>query len=80
MGCEKAMKDQILSHVIAYEAVKALDELFDGGLIFMQSGSRFSYLIDGCVLTFPIAKRLRGYSTPHWLPVYLRPEAIVPAT
>jgi hypothetical protein len=42
------------------------------GAHFHAERLRFSYLIDGCVL-FPIAKRLRGYSTPHRLPVHLRP-------
>jgi hypothetical protein len=32
-----------------------------------------TYLIDDCSPPLPIARKIRAYAKPHWLPVTLRP-------
>ena len=43
--------------------------------------SQLTYLFDGAMLTFPIVQRppSKGYASPHWLPVSLKPRAEVGA-
>jgi len=55
--------------------VETLDALFAAHLIWQEPCSLTSYLIDGAMLTFPLAKRppTGGYATPHWGPVCVRP-------
>jgi len=55
--------------------VDTLQALFTAHLIWQEPCSLASYLIDGAMLPFPLAKRppKGGYATPHWGPVCFRP-------
>lgn len=39
--------------------------------IELRAAQPIVYLVDGKTLTFPLAKSLRNYKKPHWLPVVL---------
>ena len=67
---------------MSQEWIQTLNELFTAGLIWRQPCPVLSYMVDGKVLTLPVAKRLPkgGYKTPHWGPTCYRPiEKISPA-
>jgi hypothetical protein len=53
--------------------VDTLNEVRCTQLVCRQPVSVMSYLLDGTSLTLPLAKRLRAYAKPHWLPVCFRP-------
>lgn len=55
------------------EFIEAIKNLLDRKLITLNSASLLSYLIDGELLTLPIAKRERHYKKPHWAPMVLNP-------
>lgn len=60
---------------ISLEASEALRELVNEKKIERQSCSSFTYLIDGSVLKIPVAKNLKNYKKPRWLPVaFCRPK------
>jgi hypothetical protein len=48
---------------------KAIEELVAADQIIARGTSALVYLIDGCVLSFPLAKQKRSYRTLHWQPV-----------
>jgi hypothetical protein len=49
-----------------------IGELKAANLITLEPIPAYLYLIDGGALELPIAKSLRDYVEPHWLPVALR--------
>jgi len=55
--------------------INALVELVNSGDIYAVEVHPLIYLIDGKMLTLPIAKRppKAGYKEPHWMPVVLNP-------
>jgi len=53
--------------------VDTVNEVLRTQLVRRQPVSVMSYLLDGTYLTLPLAKRLRAYAKPHWLPVCFRP-------
>jgi hypothetical protein len=53
--------------------VDTVNEVLHTQLVGRQPVSVISYLLDGTSLTLPLAKRLRAYAKPHWLPVCFRP-------
>jgi hypothetical protein len=57
--------------------VKAL-EIGRPALFTFEPCNPLSYFIDGCALTLPLARRVRKYKEPHWLPVVLRPAGATP--
>jgi hypothetical protein len=66
-------------HVILWvglssELCTAIEELIAEKALFYHPASPLVFLIDGGMLTLPIAKRCprSGYKTDHWLPVCLR--------
>src|SRR5262245_62762834 len=52
--------------------VDTVNEVLRTQLVARQPVSVISYLCDGTSLTLPLAKRLRAYAKPHWLPVCFR--------
>ena len=61
---------------ISSEAIAAINELIADGRIIMQPyGSGWqglmTYAFDRGVLSLPLAKRVRPYKRPRWLPVYI---------
>jgi hypothetical protein len=60
------------------DAVQAIDELRAEKRITVNPSSLLVYLADGMSLNMPIAKRVRDYKKPHWVPTTLRPAAKVP--
>jgi hypothetical protein len=55
------------------EGYEALDALLNERLVRFAPAGLMTYLIDGSVPKHPIVKRVRGYKTPHWAPVVIRP-------
>ena len=55
------------------EAVAAMQELREEGSIIYEHGSVISYMVDGAMMKLPIARRIRDYKKPHWLPTFCRP-------
>jgi hypothetical protein len=53
--------------------VDTVNEVLRTQLVGRQPVSVMSYLLDGTYLTLPLARRLRAYAKPHWLPVCFRP-------
>jgi hypothetical protein len=54
------------------EAIEILGRLRKEGAFHFHLASPLTYLTDGCVVKFPLAKRNMQYATPHWLPVCLK--------
>ncbi len=61
---------------LAEGLARAVSKLRDEDLLVYVPCSELVYLVDGGVLTLPVAKRppKGGYKEPHWLPVVLRPR------
>ena len=61
---------------ISSEAIAALNSLIADGRIIMQPYSSgwpglMIYAFDRGILPLPLAKRVRPYKSPRWLPVYI---------
>ena len=61
---------------ISNEAIAAINELIADGRIIVQSYSSgwpglMMYAFDRGILPLPLAKRVRPYKRPRWLPVYI---------
>jgi len=54
---------------LSQEAIDALEELNSSGLIELAPTSALTYIIDGTYPDMPIAKQVREYKSPRWLPV-----------
>jgi hypothetical protein len=54
--------------------VDAICQLLEERRLFAHPASPLTYLVDGGMVTLPIAKQppVGGYRTPHWLPCCLR--------
>lgn len=59
----------ILWSGVSQAAVAAIHQLVKEKLIEIQSSSLLVYLIDGCTLSLPVAKSIRHFKRPRWLPV-----------
>lgn len=53
--------------------VDALEELRVGKHIHPTPTSLLTYLHDGIMLKYPLARSIRHYKKPHWAPVVLNP-------
>lgn len=55
------------------KGISTLVHLKHTGVIELDPCPSFYYMMDGCTLTYPIAKRppKRGYTKPHWVPTVL---------
>lgn len=53
------------------EAINALLDLIKNDEVKVRVATPMIYYIDGMVPQLPIAKNLRGYKEPRWLPVTL---------
>lgn len=51
------------------QAIDALEELLRTNQIAMTPTYPLTYLIDGVIVKWPIAKQVRKYKKEHWLPV-----------
>lgn len=54
---------------LSEEAVSALTELLEKERITVKVTNPLIYICDGMIPQAPVAKKLRDYATPHWLPV-----------
>ncbi len=54
-------------------ALDLLNQLISNEPFAMHSTHTITYLIDGGALNLPLAKSVRDYKHPHWLPMVLRP-------
>jgi hypothetical protein len=59
----------ILWRRISMEAVSAVNELQAEGKVHMYPTDLLVYLVDGGMLSLPLAKQARNYKKSHWLPV-----------
>lgn len=69
-----ARENHILWVNMTEDAVNAITQLREEGLIVATPSQMLTYLIDGMTLTFPLAKGARAYKKPHWAPVVWRPS------
>ena len=53
------------------EVCEAIIELLREEKLYVKPCTPFVYYADGKVLGLPIARRLKRYKRPHWLPVVL---------
>lgn len=44
-------------------------------IMFQTTKDLLTYTIDGRLLTLPVAKQIKDYKLPRWLPVVMRPYA-----
>lgn len=58
---------------LSEEAIKSLNELVQEEKIHYDLTQSLTYVIDGCMIKYPIVKQDRDYKKPHWLPVVLNP-------
>jgi hypothetical protein len=54
------------------EFATAFSRIDKSGMIELRPTQLLVYLIDGATLSLPLAKQLRKYKEPHWLPVSIR--------
>lgn len=71
--CHSEFENIILWAGLSEDANAILLDLFRTRQIHWRATSVLVYMADGGALNFPLAKRLRAYKTPRWLPVVLRP-------
>ncbi|MEY2493518.1 MAG: hypothetical protein QOJ45_10 [Verrucomicrobiota bacterium] len=63
-------KNLILWPGISQDAIVALHQLLhDGAIHLHQPFAMLSYVVDGLIPNYPVAKRVQPYKAPHWLPV-----------
>jgi hypothetical protein len=58
---------------VSREGLDAINELIAEKQIFLATGTKLSYFIDGCTLDMPLARSIREYKKPHWAPTFVRP-------
>lgn len=56
---------------LSAEAIGATDELIREKLIHFRPTDLLVYLADGELLRLPVAKTVRKYAKPHWLPMVI---------
>lgn len=52
--------------------IEALGELLKAAQIEFHPCELLVYLVDGAVPQLPLAKRVKAYAKPHWLPVTVK--------
>lgn len=62
----------ILWKGMSEEFVNAIAELLKEEKIFIFPTSHLTYMADGGLLKLPLARSIRNYKKPHWLPVCFR--------
>lgn len=53
-------------------AVDALNELLRDKQIDLTPCNPLIYMVDGVMLTYPVAKKAMAYKSPHWCPITLQ--------
>ena len=73
--CDAFDEHLILWKGASREFAEAFCDLLSEGTITLRPAPPFVYIMDGCVLTLPIAKQppISGYKTDHWMPVLICP-------
>ncbi len=67
--CRMSLKPNlVLWDGMSLEFSEAISSLILSGEIEANSTSPFFYVIDGGMLNIPVAKSIREYKDPHWLP------------
>lgn len=69
----KRSSNVVLWFGLTMEACDALEELREQHKIHPIATSALTYLIDGKHVKMPVARALRHYKKPHWLPVVFNP-------
>lgn len=77
-GQEPAMSLADYENIMLWQPVSpamvgALDSACTDGRIVMKPAPQIVYLVDGTFPRIPIARKLRHYRTPRWLPVTFSP-------
>jgi hypothetical protein len=67
-------KNLVLWHGISDEAARTLQQMLDDGEFHLHDARPLIYMLDGCCLKLPIARRppRGGYKEPHWAPAVLK--------
>ena len=71
-GMEVENKNIFIWFTCTEEAIQAIKELLNEKQIELHSTSHMTYIIDGCVPGYPVAKSDRHYNTPRWQPMALK--------
>lgn len=58
---------------VSHDMAEAFAALHDAGLIQFRPTQAITYWVDGKVPNLPLAKQLRRYKTPRWLPATIGP-------
>jgi len=53
------------------DAVEAIKQLLNEKLIEIQPTSHLTYVVDGQIPRYPVAKQDRPYKTPRWMPAQI---------
>ena len=62
-------KNLVLWDGLPREIAEVLQELIEENKIVMRVVDSAVYILDGAYLKLPVAKSIRPYKKPHWLPV-----------
>jgi hypothetical protein len=65
--------ETVLWSGLSRQGFETISELLKADKIYFHPSNTLTYLVDGTILKLPIAKGMRKYKTPHWLPVTMRP-------
>ncbi|WFE73338.1 hypothetical protein [Roseinatronobacter sp. S2] len=55
---------------------QAISELLQSSLVHAHPATELTYMLDGFVPKFPIAKSIETYREPHWFPMTLHNEPL----
>lgn len=61
----------IMMNNISQECIDSIIELINGDIIKIQPTSLMVAMIDGNIFRVPIAKSIRVYKTPRWIPMLI---------
>lgn len=56
---------------VSKETIDACADLLNEGLVKLVPTGKLTYLVDGCILSLPLAKSCRKYKSLRWMPMVL---------
>lgn len=71
-GMEIEDKNIFIWFSCSEEAIQAIRDLLNEKQIELHSTTHLTYIVDGCVPRYPVAKSDRAYKTPRWQPMALK--------
>lgn len=71
-GMEVENKNIFIWFHCSEQAIQAVKELLNEKKIELHSTSHLTYIVDGSIPRYPVAKSDRAYKTPRWQPMALK--------